>query len=87
MRMLNGSCMWWETAKDDESKYWTTCAGSPEILNESDSELAEMCWMVGAEFCPFCGKSIDYLEETEARDEFEAENEYRTGIRDGLYGY
>ena len=44
MRMLNGSCMWWETVKDDESKYWTTCAGSPEILNESDSELAEMCW-------------------------------------------
>ena len=84
----NKYCTWWEHYEGFEAvDYYTMCTGSPNKLVGIEKDIARAIWAGGYEYCPFCGKDIDYCQEDEVDAQAEEEHEYRRGVALGLYGY
>lgn len=87
-------CRWWESSRGfDDVDYFTECPSQadyhgPECpLSGSEAEIAATCWKHEATYCPFCGGVIDWCEENEVWADVRDDQEYREGVRYGLYGY
>ena len=80
------TCDWWVTTSYPEGEIWNTecgqCGSTPV-----DQALATAVYRSGATYCPWCGGEWVETSYDEVIADAIADEEYREGVRYGLYGY
>ena len=83
-------CRWWESTAGGEAAFFAECrdTGMGEPLKGVHADVAlALNSDLDAAYCPWCGGCIVWCDENEVPGERAAEDEYRHGVRYGLYGY
>ena len=82
-----GECAWYQDVDEltGERVWVTQCFGAidADLFNWANTCMVE----ADIEHCPFCGDYICETTKEELAAGRTAEDEYRDGVRNGLYGY
>jgi hypothetical protein len=80
------TCDWWVTTSYPEGEIWHTECGQC-LSTPVDQQLATAVYRAGADYCPWCGGEWGETSYDEIIADAIADEEYREGVRYGLYGY